>query len=98
MGSSSGQGSGYIISPINQWYPIFNTYSQNSSSQIFTWNTDAYGYGSETTSLYQSHPWVLALLPEGRALGVLADTTRRCEVCLIFSLFVVLYFLICVEY
>jgi len=52
-------------------------------SQIFTWNTTAWGYGPETTSLYQSHPWVLALLPDGRVLGVLADTTRRCEVCLI---------------
>ncbi|KAG8080790.1 hypothetical protein GUJ93_ZPchr0007g3344 [Zizania palustris] len=33
-----------------------------------------------TTSLYQSHPWVLAILPDGKALGVLADTTRRCEI------------------
>lgn len=48
--------------------------------QIFTWNTDAYGYGPGTTSLYQSHPWVLAVLPNGEALGVLADTTRCCEV------------------
>ncbi|PRQ19127.1 putative galactose mutarotase-like domain-containing protein [Rosa chinensis] len=37
-------------------------------------------YGSGTTSLYQSHPWVLAVLPSGEALGVLADTTKRCEV------------------
>ncbi|KAK8946296.1 putative alpha-xylosidase 2 [Platanthera guangdongensis] len=48
--------------------------------QIFTWNTDAWGYSAETTSLYQSHPWVLAVLPDGKALGVLADTTRRCEI------------------
>ncbi|KAJ0084378.1 hypothetical protein Patl1_29884 [Pistacia atlantica] len=33
-----------------------------------------------TTSLYQSHPWVLAVLPNGEALGILADTTRRCEI------------------
>lgn len=51
--------------------------------QIFTWNTDAWGYGPGTTSLYQSHPWVLAVLPNGEALGVLADTTRRCEVLVI---------------
>lgn len=55
--------------------------------QIFTWNSDAWGYGSGTTSLYQSHPWVLVLLPDGKALGVLADTTRRCEVEYIFYLF-----------
>lgn len=30
--------------------------------------------------MYQSHPWVLAVLPNGEALGILADTTRRCEV------------------
>lgn len=50
--------------------------------QVFTWNTDAWGYGPGTTSLYQSHPWVLAVLPNGEALGILADTTRRCEVLL----------------
>lgn len=48
--------------------------------QILTWNTDAWGYGPGTTSLYQSHPWVLAVLPSGETLGVLADTTHRCEV------------------
>ncbi|KAF8380780.1 hypothetical protein HHK36_028274 [Tetracentron sinense] len=53
---------------------------ERTGKRIFTWNTDAWGYGSRTTSLYQSHPWVLAVLPNGEALGVLADTTRRCEV------------------
>ncbi|CAA6669563.1 unnamed protein product [Spirodela intermedia] len=53
---------------------------ERTGRRIFTWNSDAWGYGPGTTSLYQSHPWVLALLPDGKALGVLADTTRRCEV------------------
>ena len=44
------------------------------------WNTDSYGYGDEATSLYQSHPWVLAVRPDGSAFGVLADTTYRCTV------------------
>ncbi|PWA63204.1 alpha/beta-Hydrolases superfamily protein [Artemisia annua] len=44
---------------------------------VFTWNTDAWWYGSGTTSLYQSHHWVLAILPNGEALGILADTTTR---------------------
>ncbi|CAA7030718.1 unnamed protein product [Microthlaspi erraticum] len=47
---------------------------------VFTWNSDAWGYGAGTTSLYQSHPWVLAVLPTGETLGVLADTTRKCEI------------------
>ncbi|XAR70738.1 Alpha-glucosidase [Bertholletia excelsa] len=53
---------------------------ERTGKRVFTWNTDAYGYGSGTTSLYQSHPWVLAVFPSGEALGVLADTTRRCEI------------------
>lgn len=48
--------------------------------QIYSWNTDAWGYNQNTTSLYQSHPWVFSVLPNGQAFGVLADTTRRCEV------------------
>jgi alpha-glucosidase len=43
------------------------------------WNTDAYGYGPWNESLYQSHPWVLAVRPDGTAFGVLADTTFRCK-------------------
>ncbi|XP_015897351.1 uncharacterized protein LOC107430989 isoform X2 [Ziziphus jujuba] len=53
---------------------------ERTGKRIFTWNTDAWGYGSGTTSLYQSHPWVLAVFPTGKALGVLADTSRRCEI------------------
>ncbi|GAQ86902.1 Glucosidase II catalytic (alpha) subunit and related enzymes [Klebsormidium nitens] len=52
---------------------------ERSGTRIFAWNTDAWGYGRATSSLYQSHPWVLVLLPDGTALGVLADTTRKCE-------------------
>lgn len=41
------------------------------------WNTDAWRYGEETQALYQSHPFVLALLPGGKLLGILADTCAR---------------------
>ncbi|MGA2916787.1 MAG: TIM-barrel domain-containing protein [Sedimentisphaerales bacterium] len=44
------------------------------------WNTDAYGYDGLTGSLYQSHPWVLAVRKDGTAFGVLADTTWRCQI------------------
>ncbi|RDX82857.1 hypothetical protein CR513_36302, partial [Mucuna pruriens] len=53
---------------------------ERTGRRVFTWNTDAWGYGPGTTSLYQSHPWVLAVLPNGEALGILADTSRRCEI------------------
>lgn len=48
--------------------------------QVEVWNTDAYGYGDEAKSLYQAHPWVLAVRPDGTAYGILADTTYRCTV------------------
>jgi alpha-glucosidase len=41
------------------------------------WNTDAYAYGADAPSLYQSHPWVLAVRPDGTSFGVLADTPGR---------------------
>jgi alpha-glucosidase len=47
------------------------------------WNTDAYGYDEQTPALYQSHPWVLVVHPDGSALGVLADTPGRTTVDLI---------------
>lgn len=47
---------------------------------VTTWNTDAYGYGDEAKSLYKSHPWVLAVLPDGKSVGVLADTTYPCDI------------------
>ena len=41
------------------------------------WNFDAYAYGDSTPHLYQSHPWVLAVRPDGSAFGVLFDTSHR---------------------
>ncbi|WZZ28219.1 hypothetical protein YC2023_011620 [Brassica napus] len=53
---------------------------ERTGKRVFTWNTDAWGYGPGTTPLYQSHPWVLVVLPTGETLGVLADTTQKCEI------------------
>ena len=44
------------------------------------WNTDAYGYTVDSPSLYQSHPWVLAVRDDGTAFGVLVDSTWRMEI------------------
>ena len=41
------------------------------------WNTDAWAFGEHSPSLYQSHPYLLVLLPDGRALGLLAATPER---------------------
>jgi alpha-glucosidase len=47
---------------------------------VVAWNTDAYGYDDSAPSLYKSHPWVLAVRPDGTAFGILADTTYRCTI------------------
>jgi alpha-glucosidase len=44
------------------------------------WNTDAFGYTDANPSLYQSHPWVLALRADGSAYGFLCETTWRCVI------------------
>lgn len=49
---------------------------RNGRAVVF-WNSDAWHYGSETASLYSSLPYVLALLPDGSAVGVLVDTPWR---------------------
>ncbi len=48
---------------------------QLNGRQVIGWNTDAYGY--RDASLYQTHPWVLAVREDGSAFGVLADTPNR---------------------
>lgn len=44
------------------------------------WNTDAFGYSDESRSLYQSHPWVVAVRADGTAFGVICETTWRCVI------------------
>jgi alpha-glucosidase len=53
---------------------------ERTGTVVRTWNTDAFAYGSRNRSLYQSHPWVLAVGPDGRSLGLLADTSYRCDI------------------
>jgi len=45
-----------------------------------TWNTDSYAYNNQSPSLYQSHLWVMAVMPDGSTFGVLFDTTYRCRI------------------
>ena len=62
-------GTGEVIGPLLR-----------NGTVVECWNTDAYGYNRATKSLYQSHPWVLAVRQDGSAFGVLADTTYRCRI------------------
>ncbi|HPF70717.1 MAG TPA: glycoside hydrolase family 31 protein [Candidatus Krumholzibacteria bacterium] len=51
---------------------------RRNGTRTVAWNTDAYAWHTQSLSLYQSHPWVLAVRPDGTAFGVLADTPQRC--------------------
>ncbi|HZW11026.1 MAG TPA: TIM-barrel domain-containing protein [Phycisphaerales bacterium] len=55
---------------------------RRNGQKAVLWNTDSFGYDIRTPSLYQAHPWVLALRDDGTAFGVLVDTTYRCEIAL----------------
>lgn len=46
--------------------------------KITLFNKDNFGYG-KPDQLYQSHPWVLGLRPDGSAFGVIFDTTWMAE-------------------
>lgn len=51
---------------------------RRNRTRTVAWNTDAYGWQRGELSLYQSHPWVLAVRRDGTAYGVIADTPERC--------------------
>ena len=45
------------------------------------WNTDNGAYAKDQgRRLYQSHPWVMGVRPDGSTFGFLADTTFRAEI------------------
>jgi len=49
--------------------------------RVTLWNTDNFNcLDADGQRLYQSHPWVLAVRPDGSAYGVIADTTWRTEI------------------
>lgn len=49
-----------------------------NGKSIELWNTDNFKYEKANGSrLYQSHPWVLGVRPDGTAFGILFDTTWK---------------------
>ncbi len=60
-------GTGEVVGPLRR-----------NGTDITLWNTDNYGYRTyDPRRLYQSHPWVLGVRPDGTAFGVIADSTYR---------------------
>ncbi len=44
------------------------------------WNNDHFDYTEKSKNLYQSHPFVLAVRKDGSAVGILLETTHRCDI------------------
>ena len=51
---------------------------ERRGTRTVCWNTDCFGYDGKTPSLYQSHPWVLAVRRDGTSFGIVCETTHRC--------------------
>ena len=51
-----------------------------NEKSIEIWNTDNFAYKKDNgLRLYQSHPWVLGVRPDGSAFGIFFDTTWKGE-------------------
>jgi alpha-glucosidase len=44
------------------------------------WNNDHFDYTEKSKNLYQSHPFVLAVREDGSSVGILVETTHRCDI------------------
>lgn len=54
---------------------------RRNGTRIQLWNVDTPSYQIDGGShLYQSHPWVIGLRPDGSAFGIIADNTWRSEI------------------
>ena len=54
---------------------------KRNNTNITLWNSDNYGYDKYAgKQLYQSHPWVMGLRPNGTAFGVIADNTWKMDI------------------
>jgi alpha-glucosidase len=63
-------GTGEVVGPLRR-----------NGTSTTTWNLDNYAYGlNEGKNLYQSHPWILGVRPDGTSFGILADNTWRQEI------------------
>jgi alpha-glucosidase len=53
---------------------------RRNGTTIRLWNTDNYTYEKDNGHrLYQSHPWVLGVRPDGSSFGVIFDSTWKAE-------------------
>ena len=69
-GTADFYGTGEVTGPLRR-----------NNTSITLWNSDNYGYEKFSgKQLYQSHPWVMGVRPNGSSFGVIADNTWRMEI------------------
>jgi len=49
----------------------------HDNRKVVGWTRDSFAYDDRTDNLYQAHPWVLCVRPDGTAFGVAVETTYR---------------------
>lgn len=60
-------GTGEVVGPLKR-----------NGTDVTLWNTDNYCYQKAGGKrLYQSHPWVMGVRPDGSAFGIIADSTWK---------------------
>lgn len=65
-------GTGEVVGPLRR-----------NGATIATWNLDNYVYAlNKGKNLYQSHPWILGVRPDGSSFGILVDSPWRLEITL----------------
>lgn len=57
---------------------LVNGNLRRNGYDIPLWNNDNYGYYKE--GLYQSHPWIMGVRPDGKTFGIIADNSWRSEI------------------
>ncbi|MDT0649912.1 TIM-barrel domain-containing protein [Autumnicola edwardsiae] len=56
---------------------------RRNNTDVTLWNTDNYEYAKfDGKQLYQAHPWILGVRPDGTSFGILADNSWRQEIVL----------------
>jgi len=80
------EGKSYATLPIGKGVSLYGTGETTgpllrNGSSITLWNTDNFNYLKDNGKrLYQSHPWVLGVNPDGTAFGVIADNTWKQDI------------------
>lgn len=73
-------GTGEIAGPLERSGFVTETWGEQPFREDPPEGLSPQEYDADTPRLFQSHPWVLAVRPDGSAFGALADTTHRTEI------------------